>query len=480
MTSVDQARNALGFLEDDPHERAFDTLIWGLRQRRDAAAREVAEWEDLRTLASQIKEHTLSNLAHYLETFEASAVRNGATVHWARDAHEHNQIVYDVLNSHGAKHLVKSKSMLTEECELRPFLHRRGIEVTETDLGERIQQLDNQPPTHIVGPAFQKTTQDIAELFHRVYGSDPGRADPVYLAQVMREHTRPLILAADAGMTGANFAVAQTGAVVTVTNEGNADLSGNVPNVRICSVGIEKIIPGTDELAVFIRLLTRSATGERITQYTSHFAKPREGGEMHIVLVDNGRSQRLADERFWPSLKCIRCGACMNTCPVYRRSGGLSYGATYMGPIGIITMPAADIRRYRELPFASTINGSCSNVCPVQINIHDQIYQWREVMDDHGQFSTTKKAAMKVAGKLLSHPRAFRAAAESGMAALKVLPHFALYNRLNAWGRHRDVPEPAKETFHQWYARTRGRDGQADTAAAEPTAEREGVHRELA
>jgi L-lactate dehydrogenase complex protein LldF len=201
---------------------------------------------------------------------------------------------------------------------------------------------------------------------------------------------------------------------------------------------------------------------------------------MHIVLVDNGRSQRLADERFWPSLKCIRCGACMNTCPVYRRSGGLSYGATYMGPIGIITMPAADIRRYRELPFASTINGSCSNVCPVQINIHEQIYQWREVMDDHGQFSTTKKAAMKVAGKLLSHPRAFRAAAESGMAALKVLPHFALYNRLNAWGRHRDVPEPAKETFHQWYARTRGREGQADTAAAEPTAEREGVHRELA
>jgi L-lactate dehydrogenase complex protein LldF len=412
--------------------------------------------------------------------FEASAVRNGATVHWARDAHEHNQIVYDVLNSHRARHLVKSKSMLTEECELRPFLQRRGIEVTETDLGERIQQLDDQPPTHIVGPAFQKTTQDVADLFHRVYGSDPGRADPVYLAQVMREHTRPLILAADAGMTGANFAVAQTGAIVTVTNEGNADLSGNVPNLRICSVGIEKIIPGTDELAVFIRLLTRSATGERITQYTSHFAKPREGGEMHIVLVDNGRSQRLADERFWPSLKCIRCGACMNTCPVYRRSGGLSYGATYMGPIGIITMPAADILRYRELPFASTINGSCSNVCPVHIDIHEQIYQWREVMDDHGQFSTTKKAAMKVAGKLLSHPRAFRAAAESGMAALKVLPHFALYNRFNAWGRHRDVPEPPKETFHQWYARTRGRDGQAGTAAAEPTAEREEVHHEHA
>jgi L-lactate dehydrogenase complex protein LldF len=462
MSVIDQEANAARFIEDRTREAHFDELLWMIRQKRDAAAAQVPEWEQLRDLASAIKEHTLSNLAHYVEMFEASAKQNGAIVHWARDAHEHNQIVYDILSSHGARHLVKSKSMLTEECEMRPFLERRGIEVTETDLGERIQQLDDQPPTHIVGPAFQKTTKDVAELFHRVYGSDPDNADPVYLAHVMREHTRPLFLSADAGMTGANFAVAQTGAVVTVTNEGNADLSGNVPRLRICSVGIEKIIPGPDELAVFIRLLTRSATGERITQYTSHFAKPRADGEMHIVLVDNGRTQRLADERFWTSLKCIRCGACMNTCPVYRRSGGLSYGATYMGPIGIIMMPATDIRRYRELPFASTINGSCSNVCPVHINIHEQIYQWREVMDDHGQFSTTKKAAMKVAGQVLSNPRAYRVAAESGMAALKLLPHFALYNRLNAWGRHRDVPDPPTETFHQWYARTRGRDGESD------------------
>jgi L-lactate dehydrogenase complex protein LldF len=457
MKAADRAGDVLAFLEDEAHEHAFDTLIWGLRERRDAAAREVSEWEDLRALASQIKEHTLSNLGHYLEMFEESATRNGATVHRARDAHEHNQIVYELLSSRGAQRLVKSKSMLTEECDLRPFLQRRGIEVTETDLGERIQQLDDQPPSHIVGPAFQKTPQDVAELFHRIYGSDPDRADPVYLARVMREHTRPLILAADAGMMGANFAVAQTGAIVTVTNEGNADPSGNVPKLRICSVGIEKIVPGDAELAVFIRLLTRSATGERITQYTSHFTKPRAGGEMHIVLVDNGRSSRLADERFWPSLKCIRCGACMNTCPVYRRSGGLSYGATYMGPIGIIMMPAVDIRRYHELPFASTINGSCSNVCPVQINIHEQIYEWHGLMDDAGQFSTSKKAAMKVAGAVLSNPRAYRAAAASGLVALRVLPHFALYNRLNAWGRHRDLPTPPRETFHQWYARTRGR-----------------------
>jgi L-lactate dehydrogenase complex protein LldF len=463
LKPIDQARAALAFLEDETHEQAFDRLIWGLRERRDAAARELPEWEQLRTLASEIKEHTLSNLAHYLELFEARAKRNGVEVHWARDAHEHNQIVHDLLDSHGVDRLVKSKSMLTEECETRPFLEKRGIEVVETDLGERIQQLDDEPPSHIVGPAFQKTPQDVADLFHRVYGSERARPDPVYLAQAMREHTRPLILEAQAGMTGANFAVAETGAVVTVTNEGNADLSANVPKLRICSVGIEKLIPGAVELAVFIRLLTRSATGERITQYTSHFAGPRAGGEMHVVLVDNGRSERLADERFWSSLKCIRCGACMNTCPVYRRSGGLSYGSTYMGPIGIIMMPSFDIRRHSELPFSSTINGSCSNVCPVQINIHEQIYQWREVMDAKGEFSTTKKAAMKVADKVLSHPKAYRAAAEAGGTALKVLPRFAIYNRLNAWGRRREVPRPVTETFHQWYARNRGGGEPADT-----------------
>jgi L-lactate dehydrogenase complex protein LldF len=466
MKAVDHARNALVFLEDETREHAFDKLIWGLRERRDAAARDVPEWEQLRDLASQIKEHTLSNLAQYLELFEERAIRNGVHVHWARDAHEHNQIVYDILASHGVDQLVKSKSMLTEECDTRAFLQQRGIKVTETDLGERIQQLDDEPPAHIVGPAWQKTPQDIADLFHRVYGSDPDKADAVSLARVMREHTRPLILHAQAGMTGANFAVAETGAVVTVTNEGNADLSANVPKLRICSVGIEKLIPGVEQLAVFIRLLTRSATGERITQYTSHFAGPRAGGEMHIVLVDNGRSQRLADEHFWPSLKCIRCGACMNTCPVYRHSGGLSYGSTYMGPIGIITMPSVDIRRHRELPFASTINGSCSNVCPVDIDIHEQIYQWREVMDAKGEFSVTKKAAMKVADKVLSNPKAYRVAAEAGGAALKVLPRFAIYNRLNAWGRRREIPSPARETFHQWYARNRAAGAKPPNASA--------------
>ena len=448
---VDQAKNAEKFLADTVHEERLDKLLWTLRMRRDAAARQVPEWEELRTLASEIKEHTLSNLSQYLIQFEARATANGMIVHWARDAHEHNQIVYDILAEKGIEALIKSKSMLTEECELRPFLERRGVSVTETDLGERIQQLDDQPPSHIVGPSFHKTTQDVAILFSQKYGSDPKNEDAAYLAGVMRENTRPHILTGRAGMTGANFVVAETGAVVVATNEGNADLSAHTPPIHICSVGIEKIIPTTESLAVFIRLLTRSATGERITQYTSTFRGPRQGATMHVILVDNGRSARLGMKRFWHSLKCIRCAACMNTCPVYRRSGGLSYGSTYMGPIGIIMMPTFEIRKYSELPFTSTLNGSCTNVCPVKIDIHEQIYGWREVMEENDQIQVVKKEAMRVADKVLSHPTLYQIATATVSTALEALPHFAVYNRLNAWGKHRDVPDAATETFHEWY-----------------------------
>jgi L-lactate dehydrogenase complex protein LldF len=451
MNAVDQAKNAEAFLEDTVHEERLDKLLWMMRMRRDAAAKQVPEWEELRTLASEIKEHTLSNLSQYLIEFEAKATANGVTVHWARDAHEHNQIVYDLLAERKILTLIKSKSMLTEECELRPFLERRNIRVIETDLGERIQQLDDQPPGHIVGPSIHKTTKDVANLFAKNYGSDANNEDPAYLAGVMRDNTRPEILNAHAGMTGANFVVAETGAVIVATNEGNADLSANTPPLHIVSVGIEKLVPNMESLAVFIRLLTRSATGEAITQYTSTFRGPRKGAAMHLVLVDNGRSARLGMERFWHSLKCIRCAACMNTCPVYRRSGGLSYGSTYMGPIGIIMMPTFDSRKYSELPFASTLNGSCTNVRPVKIDIHEQIYAWREVMEEKGQIQTVKKQAMKVADKVLSNPKLYQIATTSVSAALEILPHFAIYNRLNAWGRHRDVPEAFSETFHEWY-----------------------------
>ena len=453
---IDQAEAAERFLAAPRHQKQHDTRLWTLRQRRDDQMWAMPEWEEMRSLASAIKEHTLCHLDAYLEKFEANAKANGVVVHWARDAAEHNRIVLDVLRRRGARTLIKSKSMLTEECGLRADLAKAGVEVIETDLGERIQQLDDEDPSHVVVPAVHKLRTDVARVFAATIGSDPDNDDPPYLAGAQRDATRPLILNAKAGMTGANFLVAETGAVVVCTNEGNADLCANIPDLHIVSVGIEKLVPRTEDLAIFVRMLSRSALGSPITQYTSHFRGPRQGGEMHVVLVDNGRSERLGMSEFWTSLKCIRCGACMNTCPVYRRSGGLSYGATYSGPIGLIIDPTFNARKYSNLPFASTLNGSCTNVCPVKINIHEQIYAWRNVLVQQHETPFVKRAAMKAAGALFARPALYRAALERTNDALASLPRFAIYNGLNAWGKNREMPHPPAETFHQWYARNRG------------------------
>ncbi|HJV61944.1 MAG TPA: lactate utilization protein B [Albitalea sp.] len=456
MKRVDHAAASSKFIAQAQHLAFHDKRLWELRQRRDRESEDIPEWEELRALASAIKEHTLSHLADYLEQFERNAVANGMIVHWARDAAEHNRIVLDILRSHEATTLVKSKSMLTDECEMRPFLERHGVTVVETDLGERIQQLDDQPPSHIVVPAVHKLRADVAEVFGKTLGTDPANTDVPYLAESQRRHTRPYYLQAQAGMTGANFAVAETGSFVVCTNEGNADLGANLPRLHIASIGIEKMIPRLADLGVFVRMLSRSALGSPITQLTSHFRAPREGGEMHVVLVDNGRSQRLGMAQFWTSLKCIRCGACMNTCPVYRRSGGLSYGATYSGPIGAIIDPARDLRRYSALPYASTMNGSCTMVCPVKINIHEQIFAWRKVIAEQRQLPAAKKEAMRIAGRILASPRLYRAAVEAAAAGLAHLPRFMIYNPFNAWGRQRELPASPPMTFRQWYLKNRG------------------------
>ena len=456
---IDHAEAAERFLAAPDHLSFHDKRLWDLREKRDREARGIPEWEELRTLASAIKEHALTHLDTLLETFEANAIASGVIVHWAADAAEHNRIVTDIMRTHGATRLVKSKSMLTEECGLRPHLEQAGIAVIETDLGERIQQLDGEDPSHVVVPAVHKLRSDVAAVFARTLGTDPDNDDPAYLAERQRESTRPLILEATVGMTGANFLVADSGAVVVCTNEGNADLCASVPRVHIVSAGIEKIVPRTRDLGVFIRLLSRSALGSPITQYTSHFRGPRPGGEMHVILVDNGRSERLGAEEFWTSLKCIRCGACMNTCPVYRRSGGLSYGATYAGPIGLIIDPSFNRHKYSMLPFASTLNGSCTAVCPVKINIHEQILSWRKVMAEHHEPSMTKQLSMKGAALLLGRPAAYRAVVNVANAVLPHMPHFALYNRANAWGKGRDVPMPPGQSFHAWYKSRRGRSG---------------------
>jgi len=452
---IDHAEASAEFLRASDHMESHDRRLWDLRRKRDRETESLPEWQELRALASAIKEHALTHLADYLEEFERNASANGAEVHWAQDAAEHNQIVFELLRSRRAMTLVKSKSMLTEECDMRPYLEARGITVVETDLGERIQQLDDEPPSHIVAPAVHKLRRDVAEVFGRTLGADPKNDDIHYLAEHQRQTTRPYFLKAEAGMVGANFAVAETGSVVVCTNEGNADLSINLPRLLIACIGIEKLIPRIEHLGVFIRMLSRSALGSPITQLTTHLRAPRPGTELHIVLVDNGRSERLGMEDFWGSLKCIRCGACMNTCPVYRRSGGLSYGATYSGPIGVIIDPTFNLRKYSALPFASTLNGSCTNVCPVKINIHEQIYKWREIINQRHELPIVKRETMRIAGSIMANPKLYRAAMGAAGAGVEYLPHFLLYNRLNAWGKQRELPQIPPTTFRQWYLANR-------------------------
>jgi L-lactate dehydrogenase complex protein LldF len=442
------------FNADEPRVNWHDQTLWWVRQKRDLAVKRVEGWEDLREKASQIKNNVLSNLHEYLQAFEKRALENGAYVHWAADAKEHNDIVLSILKKHKIDRVVKSKSMLTEECHLNPFLEQQGIQVIDSDLGERIVQLANEPPSHIVMPCIHWKKEEIGALFHKHLGTPEGNADPIVLTAAARLHLRDVFLTRRASMTGVNFAVAETGEVVVCTNEGNADMGVHLSDVHIASMGIEKIIPERKHLGVFLRLLGRSATGQPITTYSSHFKKPRQGQEMHIILVDNGRTTQLGREDFRNSLKCIRCGACMNTCPVYRRSGGHSYHTTIAGPIGAILAPNLDMKQFADLPFASTLCGSCSNVCPVKIDIHDQLYKWRQVIAKSGHVKKQKVFAIKAMNMVLSSNFLFSAAGKAGRWIMRKFP-FAVNNSMNTWYKQRNMPEPPKESFGDWYAKNK-------------------------
>ncbi|WEK33702.1 MAG: lactate utilization protein B [Candidatus Pseudobacter hemicellulosilyticus] len=445
------AAAAAGFLADQQRADWHDETLWFVRSKRDKAAQQLPEWEALRTQASAIKEHTLSRLEQYLTGFEEKALANGVQVHWAADAAEHNRIVHSILAKHHVRKLVKSKSMLTEECHLNPYLQQQGIEVVDTDLGERIVQLNQEPPSHIVLPAIHLKKEQVGEIFHQHLGTAAGASDPQYLTAAAREHLRQKFLAADAAITGVNFAIAENGAFVVCTNEGNADLGAHLAKLHIACMGIEKLIPRMEHLGVFLRLLARSATGQPITTYSSHFREPGPGQELHIVIVDNGRSTQLGREDFRNSLKCIRCGACLNTCPVYRRSGGHSYHNAIAGPIGSILAPNLDMRKNADLPFASTLCGSCSDVCPVKIDIHTQLYKWRQVLSKEGYGPAAKKLGMKMMAAVLAKPDRF---ALSGAVARKFLgwfPKLAVNGKLNPWGRQRELPKVPEQSFREWY-----------------------------
>lgn len=442
-----------------------DQTFWSVREKRDIQAHGLPEWEQLREAASQIKKHTVTHLADYLETFERNATANGAIVHWAKDADEYNSIVMQILRQHNVKKVVKGKSMLTEECHLNDNLIANGIDVVETDLGERILQLMHLAPSHIIMPAIHITREQVKETFQEKgileangqQGADSmgvadkttleEKADPTYLTRCARYHLRDNFMTAECGMTGANFGIASTGEIVVCTNEGNADMSTSVPKLHIASIGLEKIIPDYDAMGVFQRLLARHGTGQATTVFTSHFRKPRPGGEFHIILVDNGRSDILANKDHWQTLKCMRCGACMNTCPVYRRSGGYSYTYFIPGPIGINLGMLKDKDANYHNCSACSLCCSCDNVCPVKVDLSTQIYKWRQQLDSFHHADPIKKTMSNGMKVLFDHPSLYTTALRFAPLA-NTVPAFITGVKLNAWCKYHAMPVFAKESFH--------------------------------
>ncbi len=444
------AQKAKEFLSDASFAKWQDEALWFVRQKRDFATKSLKEWEALREAASKIKAHTLSHLDIYLEEFERKAIDNGFVVHWAIDANEFNKIVFDILKSHNAKLVVKSKSMLTEECGLNPYLEQNGIEVVDTDLGERIIQLRGERPSHIVLPAIHLKKEQVGETFEKKLHSQKGNYDPKYLTNVAREDLRDKFLKADAAITGVNFAVANEGSFVVCTNEGNADMGTSLAPLHIAVMGIEKIVPTLQDLSIYTRVLARSATGQAITTYTSHFKRPNKNQEVHIVIVDNGRVDLISKDKFKNSLKCIRCGACMNTCPVYRRSGGHSYSYTIPGPIGSLLGSSRDLKKHGDLAFASTLCGSCNNVCPVKIDITNQLKEYRSEYAKR-EFAFKKRFIYKLSAKVLQNPTLLNISVKLARFAQKYLPKAVLNNRFNVWSRGREMPTIANKSFKEIY-----------------------------
>jgi L-lactate dehydrogenase complex protein LldF len=432
--------------------------------KRAAAVAAFDHFEEARTRGAAIKDHVIANLGHYLVEFERNAVAAGAQVHWAETADEACRIVVDLCRKAGAKSVARSKSMLGEEIGLPHALAEAGIERVETDLAEHIIQLAGERPSHIVWPAMHKTREQVSALF-RARHAEPHAEDSIAaMAESARRHLRAAMLGADVGISGANFLIADSGAVCTVTNEGNAELSVVPPRVHIVTAGIEKLVPSMDHAVHMLRLLARSATGATLTQYTTFYAGPKRAGdldgpeEMHIVLVDNGRT-RMRDEGLAEMLRCIRCGACMNHCVVFRQIGGHAYGGTYPGPMGAVLTPALEgLAPNRDLAHACTMNGKCQEVCPVKIPLPTLLRGWRERSWREGLEPAQTRGALGLWAWAAKRPRLYRLG--SGMA-VRVMRLFgrgwiARMPLAGGWTRHRDLPAPEGRTFMAQY-RTRQR-----------------------
>ncbi len=460
---VNFEKNSTTALKNANLQRALKNAIDQFRNVRGKAVGEFEEWEQLRASARRIKEWTIGQLDEYLEMLEANVIKAGGTVHWANDAKEACEIILDIAKKHNVKSVVKSKSMATEEIELNHSFEGAGIKVVETDLGEYIIQLANERPSHIIAPAIHKTREDISKLFVEKLNT-PYYKEPEELTKIAREKLRSEFLNADMGVSGVNFAVAETGTIVVVENEGNARLTTTVPRVHVALMGIEKVIPRFEDLSIFLNVLIRSATGQKMSTYVSFITGPKRNSdvdgpqEFHLVIMDNGRSKILSHEETRESLYCIRCGACLYICPVYKKVGGHSYGWVYPGPIGaIITPQLLGIDKAPELPFASSLCGACKDVCPVKINIPRVLLELRSrvISDRRVGAGFLQRFAVKLWRLTMENKRIYNLASQLSYFAQKPWIRHGRLTSLpfpfSRWTKMRDFPAVAKTSFRkQW------------------------------
>ena len=452
-------------LRDPTLRGALDRATTLFAEKRGAAVAAVPEWEELRERARSIKDRVLGALEENLTRFTERAEANGVVVHRARDRDEACRILHAIADAARARTIVKSKSMTTEEIGLNEVLEERGLRPVETDLGEWIVQLAGEKPSHIIAPAIHKTRGQIAELFHEARAADCGD-DPEELAAFARQALRREFAAADVGVSGVNFAIVETGSFVVVENEGNARLTTSLPRVHVAVMGIEKLLPRLADLEVFLRLLPRSATGQRMTSYVSLFTGPNRGGEgpeeLHLVVLDNGRRSMLGHPLTRQSLACIRCGACLNSCPVYKQVGGHAYGSVYPGPIGaVITPQLAGVEKARKLPFASSLCGACRDVCPVKIDIpalllhlRSRIVAGRE-RPEARRGRLGERIAFRLWAVAMGTPRRYGVSTALGRVLQRRAARGGLARRLSgplaAWASERELRPAARRTFRQMW-----------------------------
>ena len=474
-TGVGQLRGDRSFPEA-AREALADSQLRGnlgratatIRAKRTAVVAEVPDWAELRAAGAAIKDAVLADIGYHLVQLEEQVVAHGGRVHWARDANEANRIVTDLVRATGQTDVVKVKSMATQEIGLNDALAAAGIAAWETDLAELIVQLADDLPSHILVPAIHRNRTEIRDIFLREMGragvpAPAGLTDePRELAEAARLHLRAKFLSAQVAISGANFAVAETGTLAVVESEGNGRMCLTLPKTLITVMGIEKVVPTWRDLEVFLQLLPRSSTGERMNPYTSMWTGVHPGDgpqEFHLVLLDNGRTATLADPHGRAALRCIRCSACLNVCPVYERTGGHAYGSVYPGPIGAVLSPQlTGVMENPSLPFASSLCGACYDVCPVAIDIPTMLVHLRtEVVAASGP--NPERIAMVGAAWLMRRPRLYAAALRLGRAG-RLLARNGVIRRLpppmSAWTRARDLPAPPAETFRDWWVRTHG------------------------